>query len=87
MNQKLFEKRLNNFYQNFDTESDRIQALREVIRQSPQGQSYRRTLCKGFANDAQTNDAIADVCNAEILRLSGYKQLTVFDALRVGGVI
>lgn len=85
MNQELFEKRLNNFYQNFHTNSDRIQALREVIAQSPQGMKYRRTLCKGFSQDAATNNAIADVCDQQICRLLAFKQLTIFDVI-AGGV-
>ena len=85
MNQELFEKRLNNFYQNFHSNSDRIQALREVIAETPQGRIYRRTLCRGFANNVETNEAIADVCDQQICRLLAFKQLTIFDAL-AGGV-
>lgn len=83
MNYKLFDKRLQSFLGQFSSNEQKISALREVIRQSPQGQSYRRSLCKGFPNDTATNEAIADVCNLEIIRLSGFKQLTIFDAIAV----
>ena len=81
MNHKLFEKRINDFYQNFDNNGDRIKALREVMAETPQGRIYRRTLCKGFPNDAATNEAIADVCDQQISRLLAFKQLTIFNAL------
>lgn len=85
MNYKLFEKRLQALLDTFSTNQQKINVLKEVIAQSPKGRYFRRSLCKGFAKDAATNQAIADVCNQWIDNLSQVQQLTIFDAVRVGG--
>lgn len=84
MNCKLFEKRLRIFLSQFSSNEQKISALKEVIRQSPQGKKYRRYLCKGFSKDAVTDTAIVDVCNEWINNLSQMQQLTIFDALAGG---
>lgn len=84
MNYQLFDKRLAHFYRCFPTNKERIKALQEVIAETPQGKNYRRSLCKGFSKDAETNEAIADYCDQEIRKLSHYQQLTIFDAIAGG---